>query len=60
MRANGKIAWAWFGGLLVADVLFPWHVLGAQARFSGAFLFWVVWPAIAIMSMFVLFLRWRE
>lgn len=60
MITKSKLAWGWFGGLLIADIVFPWYVLGEQARFSGAFLFWVVWTAVAIVSMFVLFLRWRE
>lgn len=47
-------------GLLIADIVFPWYVLSGQASFAGAFLFWVVWIIIAIASMFVFFLRWRE
>jgi len=57
---KSKFAWVWLLGLIVADIVFPWYVLGAVPRFSGAFLFWVVWTLIAIVSMFVLFLRWRE
>lgn len=60
MISKSKIAWLWLGGLLVADIVFPWYVLGGQPRFSGAFLFWVVWTLLAIASMFVFFLRWRE
>jgi len=60
MTAIRRFAWALFGGLLLADIVFPWYVLGGHAHFSGAFLFWVVWAAVSIASMFVLFLRWRE
>jgi len=60
MIAKRRFAWVWLVALLVADIVFPWYVLGGQAHFSGAFLFWVVWTAIAIASMFLLFLRWRE
>ena len=60
MTAIRRFAWVLFGGLLLADIVFPWYVLGDVARFSGAFLFWVVWTAVSIASMFVLFLRWRE
>ena len=47
-------------GLLVADIVFPWYVLAGHARFTGAFLFWVIWTAVAVASMFVFFLRWRQ
>ena len=46
--------------LLVLDLVVPWVLLGSQGRFLGAFLFWVVWTAVAIASMFILLLRWRE
>lgn len=48
------------GVLLLVDLIVPWYVLGGHPHFTGAFLFWVVWTAVAIVSMFVLFLRWRE
>jgi len=60
MISRSKLAWGWLGGLLIADIVFPWYVLGSHARFTGAFLFWVVWTVVAIASMFVFFLRWRE
>lgn len=54
------IVWAWLGLLLLVDILVPWFVLSDHARFSGAFLFWVIWTVVAVVSMFVVFLRWRE
>ena len=60
MITKSRFAWGWLCGLLIADIVFPWYVLSGQARFAGAFLFWVVWIIIAIASMFVFFLRWRE
>ncbi|MBN1152505.1 MAG: hypothetical protein JXA58_04775 [Dehalococcoidia bacterium] len=60
MISRSKIAWGWLCGLLIVDIVFPWYVLSGQARFSGAFLFWVVWTTIAIVSMVFFFLRWRE
>ena len=46
--------------LLVLDIVVPWFLLGGEGRFLGAFMFWVVWTAVAIASMFILLLRWRE
>jgi len=60
MITKSKFVWGWLCLLLALDIVIPWYVLGGYARFTGAFLFWVVWTAIAIASMFVLFLRWRE
>jgi hypothetical protein len=60
MVSKSRFAWAWLALLVVVDLLFPWGMVGATPHFSGAFLFWVLWTLIAIASMFVLFLRWRE
>jgi hypothetical protein len=60
MITKSRFAGGWLCGLLIADIVFPWYVLSGQASFAGAFLFWVVWIIIAIASMFVFFLRWRE
>ncbi len=57
-----KLAWAWlwFAFLLALNIAIPWFVLTHVERLSGAFLFWIVWVAVAIISAFVIFLRWRE
>ncbi|TFH34569.1 MAG: hypothetical protein E4G93_05135 [Dehalococcoidia bacterium] len=60
MITKRRLAWGWLGVLLLVDLIVPWYVLGGHPHFTGAFLFWVVWTAVAIVSMFVLFLRWRE
>ena len=60
MVSKSRIAWAWLAFLVGVDLVFPWGVVGATPRFAGAFLFWVVWTAVGVASMFVLFLRWRE
>jgi hypothetical protein len=60
MIAKSKLAWGWLGLLLVVDIAVPWYVLSGHARFSGAFLFWVVWTLVAIVSMFLLFRGWAE
>jgi len=60
MVSKSRIAWAWLALLVVVDLALPWGVIGTSPRFSGPFLFWVVWTLVAIASMFVLFLRWRE
>jgi hypothetical protein len=53
-------AWTWFVFLLVLNIAIPWFVLTHVEKMSGAFLFWVVWVAVAIISAFVIFLKWRE
>jgi len=53
-------AWTWLGLLVVLDIAGPWFLLSNMARITGAFLFWVVWAAIAITSVFVIFSEWRE
>ena len=53
-------AWVWFGLLLVLDIAIPWYVLTNVEKMSGAFLFWTIWVLAAIISAFIIFLRWRE
>jgi len=60
MVGMSKLAWAWLALLVVLDLVFPWRVIGSTPRFTGSFLFWVLWTLVAIASMFALFLRWRE
>lgn len=57
-RSTWILVWLVF--LLALDLAMPWGVLAGTVSFSGVFLFWVVWAAVAIASMFVLFLRWKE
>jgi hypothetical protein len=52
-------AWVWFAFLLALDIAIPWYVLTNVARISGAFLFWIVWAVAAIISAFIIFLKWR-
>jgi hypothetical protein len=35
-------------------------VLNGVQKVTGSFLFWIIWMAIVIMSMFAIFLRWRD
>jgi hypothetical protein len=58
--------WVWFGFLLALDIAIPWYGLplieewrGESLGVSGAFLFWTIWAAVAIISAFVILLKWR-
>jgi hypothetical protein len=54
--------WGWVGWfifLFLLDFIIPFHVLKGVARLTGSFLFWVIWIVAAIISMFVIFLRWQ-
>ena len=53
-------AWIWFAFLLALDIAIPWFVLTNVEKMSGAFLFWTIWVVAAIITAFVIFLRWRE
>ena len=57
-RSTWMLVWLVF--LLALDLAMPWGVLAGVESFSGVFLFWVAWAAVAVASMFVLFLRWKE
>jgi len=59
-------AWTWFAFLLALDIAIPWFVLphvekwrGELLGMSGAFLFWTIWAAVAIISAFIILLKWR-
>jgi hypothetical protein len=52
-------AWVWFAFLLALDIAIPWFVLTSVESLSGAFLFWTVWVAVAIISAFIILLKWR-
>ena len=59
----GKVFWGWvcwFISLFIVDFTIPFHMLKDVGKVSGSFLFWIIWMAIAIVSMFAIFLRWRE
>ena len=59
----GKVFWGWvcwFILLFVVDFTIPFHVLKGVQKVSGSFLFWIIWVAVAIASMFAIFLRWGE
>jgi len=45
-------AWTWFAFLLALDIAIPWFVLTHVEKMSGAFLFWTVWVAAAIITAF--------
>ena len=53
-------AWVWFAFLLALDIAIPWFVLTNVEKISGAFLFWTVWVVAAIITAFVILLKWRE
>jgi hypothetical protein len=53
-------AWIWFAFLLALDIAIPWYALTCVESVSGAFLFWTVWVAVAIISAFIIFLKWKE
>ena len=53
-------AWIWFAFLLALDIAIPWFVLTNVEKISGAFLFWTIWVVAAIITAFVILLKWRE
>ncbi len=53
-------AWVWLGFLVVLDILVPWFILNRVAKMNGVFLFWILWASAAIVSAYVIFLKWRE
>jgi hypothetical protein len=58
-----KALWGWmcwFIFLFIVDFTIPFHVLKGVQKVSGSFLFWIIWMTVAIVSMFAIFLRWRE
>ena len=50
----------WFVFLLVIDFIIPFTALKDVSKVTGSFLFWIVWIVVAIASMFVIFLRWKD
>ncbi len=51
---------AWFLFLLLLDFVVPFFWLKNVPKITGSFLFWTLWVSVAIGSMFLIFLRWRE
>jgi hypothetical protein len=49
----------WFLFLFVLDLLVPFAWLSQVQKITGAFLFWTLWTIVAIVSMFLIFLKWR-
>ena len=61
MMGKGFWGWiAWFLFLFLLDFLVPFIWLKNVPRITGSFLFWILWITVAIGSMFLIFLRWRE
>jgi len=59
----GKFFWGWvcwFVFLFILDFTIPFYVLKNVPTVMGSFLFWVIWMLVAIASMFIIFLRWKE
>jgi hypothetical protein len=59
----GKSFWgwiAWFLFLLLLDFVVPFVWLKNVPKITGSYLFWILWIAVGIGSMFLIFLRWRE
>ena len=46
--------------MFLLDFLTPFYYLKEIPRLSGSFLFWIIWILVAIVSMFVMFLQWRD
>ena len=51
---------AWFVFLLLLNFYLPFVVRVDVPNLSGSFLFWVIWVIVAIVSMFIIFLKWRD
>jgi hypothetical protein len=59
----GKVFYGWvcwFVFLFILDFTIPFYLLKNVPTVMGSFLFWVIWMLVAIASMFIIFLRWRE
>jgi len=53
--------WAgWFLFLLILDFALPFVFLKNIPTVMGSFLFWLLWIAVAIISMFIMFLKWID
>jgi len=60
-RSKASVVWLiWFLFLFLLDLTIPFTCLSEVQRVTGAFLFWTIWTLVAIVSMFAIFLRWKE
>ena len=60
-RGKKPTAWLiWFVVLFLLDFLVPFVWLTSVQKVTGVFLFWTIWTIVAILSMFAIFLKWRE
>ena len=50
----------WFTFLFLLDFSVPFYVFEELPMLTGSFLFWIVWIVVAMISMFAIFLKWRE
>jgi hypothetical protein len=51
---------SWFVFLFVVDFVIPFRFLSNVKLITGSFLFWIVWILVAIMSMFVIVIKWKD
>jgi hypothetical protein len=59
----GRSFWgwvSWFVFLFALDFIVPFKILKDSPTLMASFLFWVLWVIVAIVSMFIIFLRWQE
>jgi len=55
------LGWAaWFIFLIILDFSVPFLCFKHVPKVTGSFLFWVTWILVAIVSMFLIFLKWNE
>jgi len=50
----------WFLILLGLDYIIPYTLLKNVPKIYGSFLFYVIWSLITLISMFTIFIRWRD
>ncbi|MEA1964997.1 MAG: hypothetical protein U9O41_07735 [Candidatus Aerophobetes bacterium] len=50
----------WFLILLGLDYIVPYTLLKNVPRIYGSFLFYIIWSLITIVSIFAIFIRWRD
>jgi hypothetical protein len=60
MQKSFVIWVVWFVFLFILDFWVPFFILTDVPALRGSFLFWIVWIVVAIVSMFILFLKWQE
>ncbi len=50
----------WFVFLFLIDFFVPFFLLTDVPKLRGSFFFWIAWIVVAIVSMFIMFLKWQE